>query len=260
MDPGNLAGAPKSSVMTAIKKRASPYGNAPSVWKKRLSPLQTVDKGFCFIFCKLSLAFLQARPGSFPVAPWTPSAPCLLRFLQVREAETFFSCVYLKKYTFLTVCGGFRHFFEEATSANQRSSEVVRNGFCLQNQRPAPPAKPADTNGSRRGNGFSDTSQEFFGGVPLRERGQFLNPWHDPGGRSNKTRHTLGKKLSILDAAAAGWRAWQYFLAAPHRFRRLSGLLLQKGACLCSQKSQRTFGKPLAQNACARGSVRLDIR
>ena len=50
--------------------------------------------------------------------------------------------------------------FKEATSANQRSAEVVMNLFCKQDQQPAKPAEPACTNEDRRGYGPPDTSPE----------------------------------------------------------------------------------------------------
>ena len=89
-------------------------------------------------------------------------------FCKFGNLKFHFSCVCMKIHAFFTSLKWRCRFFEEAPSANQRSSEGVRNGFCKQNRRPVPPAEPADTNESRRGCGPSDASPGFFDSLTAR--------------------------------------------------------------------------------------------
>ena len=96
--------------------------------------------------CKLSLTSLQtqkvshlrARPGGFPIALWAPSVPMLVKLLQVRGPKIHFLSVPMKNaacFSMLSLASGRlsvsksggSHFFEEATSVNQRLSKFVRN-------------------------------------------------------------------------------------------------------------------------------------
>ena len=43
------------------------------------------------ILASTEISHLRVRPGGFPIAPWAPSVPYLLAFLQVRKAEISFS-------------------------------------------------------------------------------------------------------------------------------------------------------------------------
>ncbi len=52
-------------------------------------------------FCKSYIGFLhaqkisrlRARPGGFPIAPWTPSAPYMMKFLQGKKPKLYFRSI-----------------------------------------------------------------------------------------------------------------------------------------------------------------------
>ena len=120
------------------KRRVTPGQKGPAFACAKAGPFRSLTKVFASFACKLSIALLQtqgisrlrARPGGFPIAPWTPSVPILVKLLQVRGSKIHFRSVPMKDTAF----------FQQSKGPRFRLRETGPLAFRRKRLMPAPDA------------------------------------------------------------------------------------------------------------------------